>query len=315
MFLNFPSNGVAEGLLTQQQLNQDVHGQTVTREYWTYVPGALAKNPALVVVIHGYTDRATNIMQFAGMNDLADEHGFIVAYPQGSIDQLGNAFFEVGYEFHSKVEINDIDFIEAMVGLLQQQHALDSDSIFATGMSNGGDLSYLLACESSSLFRAVAPVAGTMMLSKMRTCKPTRAMPILAIHGTDDVITLFDGDLDNVGAWGPYLSQQQIIDFWVEHHDLQQTAIIKLADSHQPFFGDNSTISLEQYAHQGDTTALWFYRVTGGGHDWPGARLAPWWDPRRHLGRLSVGFGKNQDIDASAEIWAFFSKWQNAEAK
>lgn len=53
MFLNFPSNGVAEGLLTQQQLNQDVHGQTVTREYWTYVPGALAKNPALVVVIHG----------------------------------------------------------------------------------------------------------------------------------------------------------------------------------------------------------------------------------------------------------------------
>jgi polyhydroxybutyrate depolymerase len=137
--------------------------QGLEREYLLYAPTGAKSEAPLVVVMHGYTSNMHDIASYVGMNGLADEHGFLVAYPQGTEDSDGNNFFNVGYDFHSSSNVDDVGFVRVMVEEINSLYRLNKDAVFATGMSNGGDMSFLLACEASDLFRAVAPVAGSMM--------------------------------------------------------------------------------------------------------------------------------------------------------
>ena len=129
----------------------------VEREFLVHIPDNLTEDSPIVFVIHGYTDSATQIMEYSGMNEVADREGFIVVYPQGTIDSQGNTFFNVGYEFHKDSTIDDVSFIRDLFVSLSEEYSLKRKQGFATGMSNGGDMSYLLACTSADLFRAVAP--------------------------------------------------------------------------------------------------------------------------------------------------------------
>ena len=135
----------------------------VEREYLVHIPDNFTEDSPIVFVIHGYTDSAKQIMEYSGMNEVSDREGFIVVYPQGTIDSQGNTFFNVGYEFHKDSTIDDVSFIRDLFVSLSEEYSLKRKQGFATGMSNGGDMSYLLACTSADLFRAVAPVAGSLM--------------------------------------------------------------------------------------------------------------------------------------------------------
>jgi len=165
--------------------------QGLNRTYYVHVPENLKQGASLVVVLHGYTSSAETIMSYSGMNEVADVNNFIAVYPQGTIDSLGNTFFNVGYAFHADSAVDDVGFIEALVVKMQTAYELDPKNTFATGMSNGGDMSYLLACTKSAVFSAVAPVAGVMMKTTLDTCEPKRNIPIFEIHGTKDEISRF----------------------------------------------------------------------------------------------------------------------------
>ena len=303
------ANGFAQNELHESTLSQLVEGNLVERSYWTYVPQSVAEHPALVVVLHGYSGSATGIAEYSGMNAIAEEAGFIVAYPQGTVDQDGNAFFNVGYAFHQGVAVDDVDFVRRMVAEVSTEHSVDSERIFATGMSNGGEMCYLLACRASSLFRAVAPVAGSMVGFSLEECRPERPIPIFAISGTDDPVTLYSGDMENTGGWGAYRGQDESIVYWAKHQGLDQRTSTSLANTHQPLFTGDSHIIWERYSGQDRNTEIWFYQVVNGGHDWPGAKGTEWWRPSTYLALMAMGFGKNHDIDAGKEIWAFFSLW------
>jgi len=290
-------------------LTQMVSAEPIERQYWLFEPAILRSEPALVIVLHGYSGDAAGIANYSGMNQLADKHGFLVAYPQGSRDSRGNAFFNVGYAFHEGSEIDDVAFIESIIKKVQADYLVNPNQVFVTGMSNGGDMSYLLACRLDHLVRAVASIAGSMMLRMLQDCEPNGSTPILAISGTDDPVTLYEGDLDNVGGWGPYAGQRETIAFWVGRLGLQKVASRTLNNTHQPLFYPDSLITFEQYRSRVSDLELWFYRVDGGGHDWPGARLGAWYAPSRYVALYGMGFGKNQDISASTEIWRFFSHW------
>ena len=177
----------------------------VEREYLVHIPDNFTEDSPIVFVIHGYTDSAKQIMEYSGMNEVSDREGFIVVYPQGTIDSQGNTFFNVGYEFHKDSTIDDVSFIRDLFVSLSEEYSLKRKQGFATGMSNGGDMSYLLACTSADLFRAVAPVAGSLMAKIKETCNTQSPVPIFEIHGTDDQITLFNGDMENNGGWGSLL--------------------------------------------------------------------------------------------------------------
>ena len=161
----------------------------VEREFLVHIPDNLTEDSPIVFVIHGFTGSARQIMEYSGMNAVADREGFMVIYPQGTTDSEGNTFFNVGYEFHNDATIDDVSFIRDLFVSLSEEYGLKRKQGFATGMSNGGDMSYLLACTSADLFRAVAPVAGSLMAKTKEICNTQSIVPIFEIHETGDQIT------------------------------------------------------------------------------------------------------------------------------
>ena len=258
----------------------------LSREYLFYKPENLVDNAPLLFVLHGYTSSANSIMSYSYLNDIADENGFAVCYPQGISDQYGNNFWNVGYAFHENQTVDDVGFIESLADYLQAEHNLSSVNTFSTGMSNGGDMSYLLACKAHETFKAIAPVAGSMLEWIYNTCDSVPT-PVLEIHGTNDSVTLWDGDMENNDGWGAYLSTLDAIDYWVSTNECLESEDINLPNTD---FSDGSYVINHRYFNCIDNKEVWLYEVVNGGHDWPGS------------------YG-NMDINASEEIWSFLKTY------
>ena len=179
----------------------------LNRDYIYYSPNNLALDAPLVFVAHGFTQSAQGIMSFSGMNAIADQNGFAVCYPQGTTDSWGNNFWNVGYDFHSGVTVDDIDFLESLASFLQSNYQLSSNNTFITGFSNGGEISYLLAFDGSNVFKAFAPIAGTVFPNGTinNLFNPNMPAPMFVTHGYNDNTSFYDGDLYDQ-FWGPYLS-------------------------------------------------------------------------------------------------------------
>ena len=257
-----------------------------TREYYLYIPNSIQDNAPLVFVLHGYTGSAGGIMGYSGMNEIAQENGFAVCYPQGLSDQSGNNFWNVGYEFHDNQMVNDVNFLSSLANYLQDEYNLSEENTFSTGMSNGGDMSYMLACQANDVFKAIAPVAGCMMEEIYNTCDSS-PVPVFEIHGNNDNVTLWDGDMQNNDGWGAYYSIEDGIELWVEINNCQNNEEVFLPNTN---LGDGSYIINHRYFDCTDNAEVWLYEVINGGHDWPGS------------------YG-NMDINSSEEIWNFFSQY------
>ena len=255
------------------------------REYYLYQPIEMSDNAPLVFVLHGYSGSANGMISYTSMNSVADEYGFAICYPQGKSDQSGYNFWNVGYAFHQNETVDDVDFLSTLANHLQNEYNLDSQNTYSTGFSNGGDMSYMLACQASDVFRAIAPVAGCMMEEIYNTCD-TSPVPVFEIHGTNDGVTLWDGDMQNNDGWGAYLSTEDGIDFWIENNGCIRSEDINLPNPEN----DGSYIIHRRNYVCNEDAEVWLYEVVNGGHDWPGA-------------------SGNFDINASAEIWNFFTMY------
>jgi polyhydroxybutyrate depolymerase len=260
----------------------------LTRNYQLYKPANLPVNAPLLFVLHSYSGSASLIRNYSAMNAVADENGFAVCYPQGIFDGGGNPFWNVGYDFHQDQTVDDSDFLKSLAVFLQEEHQLNPEFTFATGMSNGGDMCYLLACEQSDTFKAVAPVAGTMMKAIFDAC-PQNTVPILGINGDNDGITLWEGDLANNDGYGAYMPVLDSFEFWGNQNNCGESISEELPDLNT---SDGSTVTAIKYTSCFNNNQVWLYRINNGGHDWP----------------KSSG---NQDISASREIWSFFSIYIN----
>ena len=261
------------------------------REYLLYIPENLPGNAPLVFVLHGYTGSAQGIMSYSEMNEVAEENGFAVCYPQGTTDQYDNSFFNVGYEFQNNPTVDDVGFIVALAEYLQDTHQLSNINTFCTGMSNGGDMSYMLACEASSTFRAIAPVAGMILYDIYNSCNPENPVPVFETHGTEDDVTYYEGDPDNVDGWGSYLDIPSTIDYFVNQNNLTDLSFSELPNLNP---NDGSVIESYIYSSPNSNNEVWLYKVIGGGHDWPGA-------------------DGNMDVNISEEIWKFFNAMSSSE--
>ena len=211
-------------IYVQHPVKDTFNHMGINREYIFFSPDDLSDEAPLVVVLHGYTSSAEKIMKYSGMNDLAIENGFAVVYPQGTKDDSSKTFWNVGYEFHAGNTTDDVGFIVHLIRFLQKKYNLSVENTFVTGMSNGGDMSYLLACRRSEVFAAAAPVAGTMMESYFDCCDPKNPLPLMAVAGTEDPITSFEGDMKNSEGWGSYQSIPFIIEYWagiIEYNSAQ----------------------------------------------------------------------------------------------
>ena len=262
----------------------------LSREYYLYLPDSMEVDSPLLFVFHGYSGSASGIMNYSGLNQIADDNGFAVCYPQGLIDEWDYAFWNVGYDWHVDETVDDVGFSTSLAQYLQTEFNLSDQNTFSTGMSNGGDMSYLLACQASDVFKAVAPVAGCMMTWLYNSCAPVNPIPVFEIHGTDDDVTWWDGaDEINNDGYGPWESVDTTFNFWTQLNSCTEFIIDTLPDIDM---SDGSYVVSHKNTNGLNNNEVWLYEVVSGGHDWPGV-----WG--------------NMDINTSEEIWNFFEIFIN----
>lgn len=248
---------------SQQNLTFEHNG--LVRDYILYTPANLQEDAPLIFVGHGYSSDALSMMNSCDMNSLADTEGFAVCYPEGTLDSDNNHFWNVGYNFHANETVDDVGFLVSLASYLQDTYNLSSTHTFATGMSNGGELCYLLACEASSTFRAVASVAGGIWYNylEQNPCFPNSPIPVFIKHGTNDNVTYYEGDTDDM-YWGPYLSVDSVVNIQLSNLMLTDLVIDTLPNTNN---NQRRTIrykysSIETYKE------VWLYKYINGGHSW-----------------------------------------------
>jgi polyhydroxybutyrate depolymerase len=262
------------------------------RSYVVHIPPAYdgVHPSALVIVLHGGGGNAQNAIKMTGMNDKADEEGFIVAYPNGS-GRLKkrlltwNAGICCGYALDR--DIDDVGFIRALITKLEREFKIDARRIYATGMSNGGMMAYRLGCELSDKLAAIAPVAASF---PTWNCRPAYPLSVVVFHGTDDRNILYEG-----GKPERQVDRHQRIDvaipaaisFWAQHNRCS-TIPEKL---------EKAGFSRESYTGGRDSTEVVLYVIRGGGHAWPGGKKGILW-----------GDKPTQTIHATDAMWDFFKR-------
>lgn len=266
----------------QQTVNGTIQHNGVTREYILYAPASYTPGTdvPLLLAFHGYTSNAAVLRTYSKFNDIADTAGFIVVYPQGTVFN-GNTHWNVG-GLQAGSPADDLGFTDALLDSLIVDFSIDQTRIYSTGMSNGGYMSFLLACQLSSRIAAIASVTGSMSLTTFDACTPSRPISVLQIHGTTD------GTVPYVGNPLWTKSIDEVLEYWATNNNCELTPTSSSVPDVAPM--DGSTVEHFVYANGDNCTSVEHYRVIGGGHDWPGA-----WG--------------NMDISASALVWNFVSKY------
>lgn len=254
------------------------------RVYHLYLPEKLAKNAPLVFTLHGYGGTAKSMMENVKLNEVADKNGFAICYPQGFLGTDNKNSWNARY---ANDEVDDVKFLSELAKFLQKEYQLSNQNTFCTGMSNGADMSYMLACHAPDVFAAVAPVAGCMMQTTFEACTSVKTIPIFEIHGDKDDITLWEGDPNYSEKYGAYLGTRPIIDFWVQKNKTTQIEIDTLFDFDPT---DGSYIVSEKHTGGVNNRQVWLYKLVNGKHDWPGT-----WG--------------NKDIQTGEVVWSFFEQF------
>lgn len=249
-----------------------------TRRFWLYVPESYDPTTPtpLVMSFHGFGSNPVQQYSYSAWDKLADAHGFVVAYPQGTGFP---ARWNSGPLSFGDSTSEDVAYVDKLLDTLEENLCIDSARVYTNGLSNGGGMSYRLACELSDRITAMGGVAGYYTLE---TCEPTRPVPVIAFHGDRDSIVPIDGvgDVPAIADW---------VAGWVERNECQTTEALEPV----------GTVSGTRYTDCADDVSVVYYVVGGGGHTWPGEGEQPEF----------ISGMVNRDISASTLMWEFFSQY------
>jgi polyhydroxybutyrate depolymerase len=258
-----------------------------TRNYILYIPEIYTGDEAVPLVFnfHGYTSNASDQMGYGDFRSIADTANFILIHPEGTLLD-GKTHWNVGgWTLGSSVD--DVSFAEAMIDFAKAEYKIDQSKIYSTGMSNGGYMSFLLACQLGEKIAAVASVTGSMTPQMLSACEPNHPTPILQIHGTNDDVVPYHGNQ----VWTHSIAE--VMNYWVKHNNCKTLATTTALENSDA--SDGSTVEHIIYEGGDKKTVAIHYKVTGGGHTWPGTVFKN---------------GKtNNDFNAAEVIWQFFSKY------
>jgi polyhydroxybutyrate depolymerase len=245
---------------------------------------------ALVLNLHGSESTAQAQEKFTGMDVTADAHTFIVAYPQALIPSgtgfdwnVPNVPLSGGAKAPAGAA-NDVTFLEDVVKRLEAKYCINPHEVYATGMSGGGRMASQLGCDASNVFAAVAPVAG---LRYPAPCPATRAVPVVAFHGTADRIDPYKG---NGQAYWTY-SVKVAASRWAGHDACATPATVT---SHHGY-------SLTSYATWKTGADVELYSLKGEGHEWPGG-------PSVSPLVTDVLGPQSNAVNANDVMWTFFTQ-------
>jgi polyhydroxybutyrate depolymerase len=246
----------------------------LNRSYRVHKPVGLAGPAPLVVMLHGAFGDGEQAESDYGWDPLADSAKFVVAYPDG-VGATWN-----GHGCCGKAErenIDDVRFITTMVGQISAGLPIDKSRVYAAGISNGGIMSYALAC-NSDMFAAIGPDSATML----DACTAPHPTSVIHIHGTSDRLVPYTGGQGASTVNGP--SIPDVNAFW---RNVDRCG--------PPDISTNAPITTSTAACA-DNRSVELITIAGGRHQWPGGTT--------FLERTSP---TSHALNATQIIWQFFA--------
>lgn len=265
----------------------------LTRQYRLHVPPSYDGSAVapLVLLFHGAGGSDEGIADYTQLPAKADEAGFIAVMPLGTVPPT----LPTGRIFNFLTFIpglpDDVAFVDDLLDELEAQLCIDARRVYATGASNGAMISVRLACELADRIAAIAPVSGAYFppfspdIAAEPRCSATRAIPVVAFHGTDDdTVPFAGGAITDLLPIGTRHIENEVIPDWAAHNRCDSTPAEQPVTEH---------VRRVQYGGCADDALVALYAIEGGAHVWPGADDLPEPDV-------------NDEIDTNDIIWEFF---------
>lgn len=213
-------------------------------------PASAGQRLPVVVVLRG--EGAVNFAAYSGFSTIAEAEGFVAVYPEPIEQGAGHTFWNIDA---APAGPDDVEFIADLLDRLEGSLCIDPSRVYAAGVSNGGGMAALLACELSSRFAAIASIAGGY--STLPSCDPAEPVSVLEIHGTADGVVPYDGAAGSgAGAVRPWLAAWRARDGCQSHVGVSEIA---------------ARVKRYRWSACAQGTSVEHVEILGGGHQLPGA--------------------------------------------
>ena len=251
------------------------------RSYRLHLPDDYDEHRAWPVVLayHGRGNTGAGTEEFSGLSELPA----VVVYPEGVIGQGDDDRQAWQGAPYSAPGVDDVAFTHDLLDTVESDLCVDRARVYATGKSNGGGFTAILACAAAERVTAIAPVAPALYPHDL-DCDPERPVPTLSFHGTEDATIPYTGDLErglpDLATWNAERA---------EAGDCRPEPRTRRVDP-----------DITEYRWTGCApgTAVGHVAVEGGGHTWPGADS------------YSGGGHTTRTIEAHEEMWRFMSRFR-----
>lgn len=268
--------------------------------YKIYLPSSY--NPSetypLVFVFHGGGGNADNIEDTTNFTQKALKEKFIVVYPYGTgllkkVLLTWNCGFCCGYALRKNID--DIGFVRSLYEHILNNYPINTSRVYATGISNGGIMSYYVGAALSDIFAAIAPVAAQIGGQATEDDEiwqipdPDYPVSVIAFNGMKDTRVPYYGGRPLNGSAHVYswMSTNESISFWVEHNGCNTTPEQNVSES--------GNIIIDTYSEGLNGTEVKLVTIVDGNHSWPGGKKG--W---------KNGPEPTQEINATDMMWEFF---------
>ncbi len=195
-------------------------------------PSYSSATPApLVIMLHGYSGTANIEEAYLKIGPAAAAHGILYAYPDGTVDTMGLHFWnatDACCNFYGST-VDDSAYLKGLIDEVKQKANVDPKRVYFIGHSNGGFMSYRMACDHADDIAAIASLAGATFANQS-DCKPSSPVAVLEIHGTGDgtidynggtlATKIFPSAQATVGTWAAYDGCSAVMDTSLPPHDL-----------------------------------------------------------------------------------------------
>ncbi len=285
------------------------------REVKFFLPSSYdgTRSIPLVFDLHGSNGSGADQAINSDFAKTAESKGFAVAWPDGGVtlpEAPGAHYWNIaGLPLTRNTPLpagapDDVTFISDAIDQLAASYCIDTTRVYAAGNSGGARMSSLLACHLANRIAAIAPVVGLragipLAADPTRpdpaSCQPSRAVPVITFHGTDDQTNPYPGGGNTYWQYGV----EAAVNRWVELDGCGPTPAVEKVAEH---------VERRRYVGCRDNVVVEFNRIDapgalGGGHTWPGS-------PRRR--EPPPGSAPNYpstEISATVRIWEFFSQY------
>ena len=261
-----------------------------TRTFHLYRPAELTSPAPLVVMLHGGFGNGEQAESSYGWDAQADAGHFLVVYPDG-LDRAWNTGGGCCGQ-PAKDNVDDVGFLTRMIATIEHETSIDARRVYATGISNGGIMSYTLACRTT-LFAAIGPDSATQLGS----CVNPAPLSVIHIHGTADTRIRYNGGEGEGVAHINGPAVPALNETWRA-----------IDGCRQPTVTTAGAVTTSKAACPASRTVE-LITIAGAGHQWPGSA------PKPLIQKLLGSDPPSSALNATATIWQFFAAHARTAAK